>query len=259
MAFVKMEVNNNIALVTIDRPEALNALNSDVLTEIYETFEKIDVDPDIYVVVLTGAGDRSFVAGADIGQMKDLSAIEGKAFGILGNKAFRAIESCSKPVIAAVNGFALGGGNELCMSCDIRLASENAVFGQPEVGLGITPGFGGTQRLPRLIGQGMAKEIIYTANNIKAGKAKEIGLVNEVYPKGEVVDAAMKLAEEIKKNAQIAVQQSKRAINAGIQCDIDTGILFEAEVFGLCFATEDQTIGMTAFVNKEKEKHFVNK
>lgn len=259
MAFVNMEVNENIALVTINRPEALNALNVDVMDDLLKTFEEIEKDRDIYVVVLTGAGEKSFVAGADIVYMKDLTALEGKAWGLLGNKVFRTIENCTKPVIAAVNGFALGGGNELAMSCDIRLASENAVFGQPEVGLGVTPGFGGTQRLPRIVGLSKAKELTYTGKNIKANEAKEIGLVSEVYPKGEVVAAAMEMAKQITVNSQVAVQQSKRAINAGMQTDMDTAIFLEGEIFGLCFATEDQTIGMTAFVNKDKNKKFVNK
>ena len=215
-------------------------------------------DSGIDVIILTGAG-RSFVAGADIGQMISYSSYEGKQWGVYGGELFLKLENMSKPVIAAVNGFALGGGCELAMSCDIRLASEKAKFGQPEVGLGITPGFGGTQRLPRIVGIGKAMELILTAKTISAAEAKEIGLVNEVYAPEELMDKALELANAICANAQIAVQESKRCIRKGMQTDIYTGSAFEAEAFGVCCGTEDKDEGMGAFLEKRKEKHFKGK
>ena len=196
MEFVTYEQDGFVGVVTINRPKALNALNSEVLKEIEATFDAIDLETT-RAVVLTGAGDKSFVAGADIGEMSTLTKEEGEAFGKIGNDVFRKIETFPIPVIAAVNGFALGGGCEISMSCDIRLCSENAIFGQPEVGLGITPGFGGTQRLARIVGVGKAKEMIYTAFNIKAEEAYRIGLVNAVYPQDELLAAAKKLASKI--------------------------------------------------------------
>ena len=251
MAFVKTEVQGAVEIITIDRPKALNALNPEVLADLKAAFEAVDQET-IRCIVLTGEGDKSFVAGADIGSMSTMTKAEGEAFGKLGNDVFLMIESFPIPVIAAVNGFALGGGNELAMSCDIRICSDNAVFGQPEVGLGITPGFGGTQRLTRVVGRGHAKELIYTGGMIDAEKAKAIGLVNEVFPQEELMPAAVKLAKKIAKNAPIAVQLSKAAINRGINCDVVTGIAYEAEVFGLCFSTADQKEGMAAFCEKRK-------
>ncbi len=201
------------------------------------------------VIVLTGAG-KAFVAGADISEMSPLSAAEGYAFGKLGMDVFMQVERNSKPVIAAVNGFALGGGCELSLSCDIRLASTKAKFGQPEVGLGITPGFGGTQRLIRAVGPGMAKELIYTANIINAEEALRIGLVNHIYEPEELLDQAIKLAKTIASKAKLAVKYAKSAINNGIQADIETGMEIERTSFGLCFATEDQKEGMKAFLEK---------
>ena len=255
---VTYELKDNIALITINRPEALNALNLDVLAELSQTAGKAEEDNDVYALVITGA-ERSFVAGADIGQMKDFTPVEAKAFGDYGNSVFSKIESLSKPVIAAVNGFALGGGCELCMACDIRIASEKARFGQPEVSLGITPGFGGTQRMPRIVGLSKAKELILTARQIKADEALSIGLVDKVVPPEELMDAALSMAGEIAKNAQVAVRQSKAAINKGMQCDIGTGTAFESQAFALCFATEDQKDAMTAFINKTKVEAFKNK
>jgi len=254
---VRYEVSDNIAIITIDRPEALNALNLDVLGELEQAVSRAESDKDVYVLIITGEG-RSFVAGADIAQMKDLTADEGRAFGEFGSRVFSKIESLSKPVIAAVNGFALGGGCELAMACDIRLAGEKAKLGQPEVGLGITPGFGGTQRLPRIVGLSKAKELIFTAQTITADEALRIGLVSQVLPSEELMGAAIEMAKSIAKNAQIAVRQSKLAINKGMQCDIDTGLAFEAQAFGLCFSTEDQKDAMTAFVNKEKITSYKN-
>ena len=258
MEFVTYEQDGFVGVVTINRPKALNALNSEVLKEIEATFDAIDLDAT-RAVVLTGAGDKSFVAGADIGEMSTLTKAEGEAFGKTGNDVFRKIETFPIPVIAAVNGFALGGGCEISMSCDIRICSENAIFGQPEVGLGITPGFGGTQRLARIVGVGKAKEMIYTARNIKADRALAIGLVNNVVAAEELMPTVMKMANGIAKNAPIAVANSKKAINNGLQTDIDGGIAIEVEEFSNCFATEDQTYGMTCFLEKVKEKTFSNK
>lgn len=253
MEFVTYEQDGFVGVVTINRPKALNALNSEVLKEIEATFDAIDLEAT-RAVVLTGAGDKSFVAGADIGEMSTLTKEEGEAFGKVGNDVFRKIETFPIPVIAAVNGFALGGGCEISMSCDIRLCSENAIFGQPEVGLGITPGFGGTQRLARIVGVGKAKEMIYTAFNIKAEEAYRIRLVNAVYPQEELLAAAKKLASKIASNAPIAVRASKKAINDGLQVDMDQAIVVEEKAFGSCFETEDQKAGMGNFLEKDKAK-----
>jgi len=258
MAFVDYEVKGNVAVVTINRPKALNALNSDVLKEIIATFDAIDLNV-VRCVVLTGAGEKSFVAGADIGEMSKLTKAEGEAFGKIGNDAFRKIETFPVPVIAAVNGFALGGGCEISMACDIRYASENALFGQPEAGLGITPGFGGTQRLARHIGLGKAKEIIYTCKNIKAPEALELGLVQAVYPIEELMPAALKTAEKIAANAPIAVRACKKAINDGMQVGMDEAIVIEEKLFGQCFETADQIEGMGAFLEKRPHNPFENK
>lgn len=258
MSFVNFEQQGAVAILTINRPEALNALNSQVLSDLDEVITKVEASPDIHAVILTGAG-RSFVAGADIGEMKGFSAIDGKKFGVHGGGVFLRLENLSKPVIAAVNGFALGGGCELAMSCDIRIASEKAKFGQPEVGLGITPGFGGTQRLPRIVGVSKAMELILTGKTIKADEARAIGLVSAVYASEELMEEAMKLANAICANAQIAVRESKRCIRMGMQADIYTGAAFEAEAFGVCCGTEDKDEGMGAFLEKREEKHFQNK
>ena len=253
MEFVLYEVKDQIAVITINREKALNALNSQVLDELNETLDGVDID-SIRCLILTGAGEKSFVAGADIGEMSTLTKAEGEAFGKKGNDLFRRIETFPIPVIAAVNGFALGGGCEISMSCDIRICSDNAVFGQPEVGLGITPGFGGTQRLARLVGPGMAKQMIYTARNIKAEEALRIGLVNAVYPKEELMAQAEKMAAGIAKNAPIAVRNCKKAINEGLDADMDKAVEIEEKLFGDCFETEDQRYGMEFFLDKNEEK-----
>ena len=258
MSFVTLEAKGPIGILTMNRPEALNALNEQVLRDLDAALDQAAAQDDILVLVLTGAG-RSFVAGADIAQMKDLSPMEAKRFGLYGNGVFLKLENFPKPVIAAVNGFALGGGCELAMSCDIRVASEKAKFGQPEVGLGITPGFGGTQRLARIVGTSNAMELILTAKTISAAQAQEMGLVSHVYPPEELMDKALELAQAIAANAQVAVRESKAAIRRGLQTDMATGAAFEAEAFGLCFATEDQKDAMTAFVNKEKVTGFKNR
>lgn len=254
---VILEKDGRVAIVTINRPNALNALNSETLKELDIVVDTLANDDEILAVILTGAG-KAFVAGADITEMKDLNTAQGRRFGILGNKVFRKLETLEKPVIAAVNGFALGGGCEISMACDIRIASQKAKFGQPESGLGITPGFGGTQRLPRLVGMGMAKQLIYTGDIINAEEALRIGLVNKVVEPEKLMDEAKEMAKKIANNAPIAVTLCKAAINKGMQCDIDTAIAYEAEVFGECFATEDQKEGMTAFVEK-RDKCFKNR
>ena len=253
MSFVNVDLQGAVAVLTIDRPKALNALNPEVLADLKAAFEGIDQNA-VRCVVLTGAGDKSFVAGADIGSMSTMTKAEGEAFGKLGNDIFLMIERFPLPVIAAVNGFALGGGCELAMSCDIRICSDNAMFGQPEVGLGITPGFGGTQRLPRLVGMGMAKQLLYTARNIDAAEALRIGLVNAVIPQAELLDAALKMAGQMAKNAPIAVRACKKAVNEGMQVSIDKAVVIEEKLFGGCFETHDQVEGMACFLSREKPK-----
>ncbi|MCI8639756.1 MAG: enoyl-CoA hydratase [Coprococcus sp.] len=253
MEFVTYEVEGQVGILTINRPKALNALNSAVLNDLDEALDNVDVNT-VRCLILTGAGEKSFVAGADIGEMSTLTKAEAEAFGKKGNDVFRKLETFPLPVIAAVNGFALGGGCEISMSCDIRICSENAVFGQPEVGLGITPGFGGTQRLARLVGPGMAKQMIYTARNIKADEALRIGLVNAVYPQEELMNAAKKMASGIAMNAPIAVRNCKKAINDGLEVNMDDAIVIEEKLFGDCFETEDQKAGMGNFLEKDKEK-----
>mgnify|MGYP002605009726 CR=1 FL=1 len=257
MEFVTYEQDGFVGVVTINRPKALNALNSEVLKEIEATFDAIDLDAT-RAVVLTGAGDKSFVAGADIGEMSTLTKAEGEAFGKTGNDVFRKIETFPIPVIAAVNGFALGGGCEISMACDIRIASENALFGQPECGLGIIPGFGGTQRLARLVGMGRAKEMIFACQNIDAAEAYRIGLVNKVVPQEELMATAKKLAGKIARNASYAVAIAKAAINNGYDMDIKNAVEYEANLFGMTCSTHDKTEGMTAFLEKRKEKNFTD-
>ena len=257
MEFILYEQKGAIATITINREKALNALNSQVLDELNATLDSVDLET-VRCLILTGAGEKSFVAGADIGEMSTLTKAEGEAFGKKGNDVFRKLETFPIPVIAAVNGFALGGGCEIAMSCDIRICSDNAMFGQPEVGLGITPGFGGTQRLARLISPGMAKELIYSAKNIKADKALELGLVNAVYPQEELLPAAEKLAAKIAAQAPIAVRACKKAINDGLQVGMDEAIVIEEKLFGSCFKTHDQIEGMDAFLTKRKDKKFIN-
>jgi enoyl-CoA hydratase len=249
---ILLEKEGEIGIITINRPKALNALNSETLKELSQAVDIVAEDNEVKVVILTGAGGKSFVAGADITEMKDLNGVEGRDFGALGQAVFNKIEFMEKPVIAAIPGFALGGGCELSMACDIRISAEEGKFGQPEVGLGITPGFAGTQRLPRLVGKGIAKELLYTCDIIDAQEAYRIGLVNKVVPADQLMDAAKKMAKKIASKGQIAIKLTKAAVNQGLEMDLVRGIQYEAEVFGLCFATEDQKEGMTAFVEKRK-------
>ena len=258
MGFVKYEQDGFVGVITINRPEALNALNADVVKDLDAVLDSIDLNTTRALVV-TGAGEKSFVAGADIAAMSTMTVQEAREFSKAGNDVFRKLETLPIPSIAAVNGFALGGGNELAMSCDIRYCSENAMFGQPEVGLGITPGFGGTQRLARLIGTGKAKELVYSALNIKADEAYRIGLVNGVCTKEDLMPTVMKLAKKIASNAPIAVRLSKDALTDGYLSDMDHAISIEEKYFSECFETEDQKEGMKAFLEKRKVDGFKNK
>ena len=254
MEFITYEVEGQVGIITINRPKALNALNSAVLDELDATIDGVDLDA-VRCLILTGAGEKSFVAGADIAEMSTLTKEEGEAFGKKGNDIFRKIETLPIPVIAAVNGFALGGGCEISMSCDIRICSDNALFGQPEVGLGITPGFGGTQRLARLIGPGKAKEMVFASRNIKADEALRIGLVQKVVEPEELMPTAEAMAKKIASNAPVAVMACKTLLNKGYHLDLFSGCALEAEGFGVCFGTEDQKEGMKAFLNKTKYEY----
>jgi len=247
---LKYELKGTTACVTISRPKALNALNLDVITELKSVFERIEADPVVAGVILTGEGEKAFVAGADIAQMKDYSALEARAMASAAHSVMNSIEQCSKPVIAAINGFALGGGCELAMACDIRIASETARMGQPEVNLGIIPGFGGTQRLPRLVGKGMAKYLIMTADMIDAAEAYRIGLVQKVAAPAELIAECEKVLEKINKKGPFAIKLAKKAINNGMQADQSSALNNEIELFALTFATEQQEEGMAAFLEK---------
>ncbi len=244
-----IEQKEDIRIITIHRPQDLNALNTELLSELDCAFADASADAETSVIILTGEG-KSFVAGADIAQMSTMDAAEAKAFGEFGADVFRRIETMEKVVIAAVNGYALGGGCELAMACDIRIASSKAKIGQPETGLGITPGFNGTQRLPRLVGLGRAKEIILAAETIDAAEAYRIGLFNKVVEPDQLMDAAMALAKKIASKAQLAVRYSKEAMNGGADGSFEGGMALEANLFALCFATEDQKEGMKAFMEK---------
>ena len=246
--FLKFEHNEGITVLKISAPKSLNALNSSILKELDDFVGHLDALTR--VLIITGDGEKSFVAGADISEMAHLNEPQGQEFGRLGAQVFRRIELLPIPVIAAVNGFALGGGCELAMACDIRIASSKAKFGQPEVGLGIIPGFSGTYRLPKLIGQGYAKEMIYTGKVIRADEALRIGLVNAVYEPEELMGKAMEMAAMMLKNAAIAIRLAKQSINEGYDLDADDAIALENKLFGQCFATKDQKEGMDAFLNK---------
>ena len=254
-----LEVENGIALLTIDRPKALNALNSETLAELNACLAELENNDDVKVVILTGSGEKSFVAGADISEMVNATPAEGRKMGLLAREAFGRLENMPQVTIAAVNGFALGGGCEISMSCDIRVASDNAKFAQPECGLGILPGFGGTQRLPRLVGKGRAKELIFTCDMISADEAFRMGLANHVVPQAELIDYCKAMAGRIMKNGPYAVALAKQAINTGSDTDLDSGLKLEANLFGLSFSTADKMEGMTAFLEKRKEKHFIGK
>lgn len=258
MSFIELEQRGHVGLITINRPEVLNALSLDVLNELDCVLDSVESDPDIYVLVITGAG-RAFVAGADIAEMANFSASEAKVFSRQGSNVMMRLTRFPRPVIAAVNGYALGGGCELAMSCDIRIAGDKAVFGMPEVGLGITPGFGGTQRLARIVGMSTATELVLTGRMFNAEEALHMGLVNHLYPNNELLDRAMDLAQIIASKPQVAARQAKQAIRIGTQIDMSSAIAFESEAFGLCFSTEDQKTAMQAFLDKVSVPKFKNR
>ena len=254
-----LEIENGVALLTINRPKSLNALNSETLSELNTCLAELERNTDVKVVILTGSGEKAFVAGADMSEMVNATPAEGRTMGLLAKEAFGRLENMPQVTIAAVNGYALGGGCEISMACDIRVASENAKFGQPECGLGILPGFGGTQRLARLVGKGRAKELIFTCDQITAEDAYRMGLANHVVPQAELIDYCKAMAGRIMKNGPFAVALAKQAINTGMDTDLDSGLKLEANLFGLSFSTEDKKEGMTAFLEKRKEKHFIGK
>lgn len=248
--FISIEIKEGIGILKIERPKLLNSLNLAVLGELNKVFKEIKQNEDINVLIITGSGEKSFIAGADISEMKDKDVLSGKEFSLMGSQVFSELSQLPQPTIACINGFALGGGCELALACDIRLASENAKFGQPEVGLGIIPGFGGTQRLPRLVGVGIAKELIFTGKVINAEEAKRIGLVNHIYDQSNLLKEGMKLASNIQRNAYLAVSNSKVVIDNGLDMSLDSGLRYESEVFGSLFSTDDQKEGMNAFLSK---------
>ncbi|EFR30644.1 enoyl-CoA hydratase-related protein [Eremococcus coleocola] len=255
---ILFDVKNQIGTLTINRPKALNALNSETLNEIYDLVKAIEGGQfEIHFLIITGAGDKAFVAGADIKEMANLNPLEARDFSRLGSQVFKAIQNLSLPTLAAINGYALGGGLELSMACDLRFACENAVVGLPEVGLGVIPGFGGTQRLPRIIGLAKANEFLFTGGNLKADVALEAGLFNRLYPVEQLLPEAYAYAEKVIKKAPIAVRYAKLAASKGIDMSLDKGLDYESELFGLLFATEDQSEGMGAFVEK-REAEFKN-
>jgi len=251
---ILFEAKKGIGLITINRPEALNTLNSEVFSELKQLIESVKKDENIKVIILTGAGDKAFVAGTDVLEMKNLSCIEARNFAKLAGEVIDGIEYIDKPTIAAVNGFALGGGCELSMACDLRIASENAKFGQPEINLGLIPGSGGTQRLPRLIGIARAKELLYTGKIIDAKEALNIGLVNKVVSHSQLMEEAIKIAGTMAEKSSVTLQLMKSVINKGINVDLPTALDYEIECFALCFSTEDRKEGIEAFIEKRKPK-----
>ncbi len=249
---VLYDMRDGVAVVTVNRPEKLNALSRKTLEDIASAFDEAEASDAVKAVVVTGQGEKAFVAGADITEINTLDAQSGRAFALFGQGLFRRIETFPKPVIAAVNGFALGGGCELAMACHMRVASENARFGQPEVNLGIIPGYGGTQRLPRLVGKGVALELLLTGDMIGAGRAYELGLVNAVTAPGGAVDKAMEIAAKAASKGPLAVRGCLEAVQAGLDMPVEEGCYLEATLFGLCCASEDMREGTKAFMEKRK-------
>jgi enoyl-CoA hydratase len=250
--------DGGVVVVTLDRQEALNALNREVLSELRDRLRELATDTETRVLVLTGAGDRAFAAGADIKEMTEMGVLEGHAWGSLGHECGRLLESMPKPTLAAVNGFALGGGCELALACDIRYASERAQFGQPEINLAIIPGWGGTQRLARAVGPALAKDLILTGRAIDAAEALRIGLVSAVYPAGELLDRALETAAALAAKSAVALSAAKDAANRSLQGDLGAGLSYEAILFAALFATEDQKEGMRAFAEK-REPRFIGR
>ena len=250
--FVKMEMEDRLAIVTVNRPDSLNALNSIILRELSVAIEHLSMAADVGAIILTGAGDRAFVAGADIKEMANLSGLEMQHFSEMGRRLGDAMASCNKPIIAAINGFALGGGCELALACDIRIASVRAELGQPEVSIGIIPGFGGSQRLPRLVGPGWAAEMIYTGDRINAATAERIGLVNRVVPADRLLAEAKALAHKILEKSPAAIALAKACLRAAWDMPLSAGLDFETAAFGIVGSTQDKAEGMRAFVEKRK-------
>ncbi|MGB8954719.1 MAG: enoyl-CoA hydratase-related protein [Tumebacillaceae bacterium] len=244
------EEKDGVGLIMLNRPNARNALNSALLDELGHALDAVEKSETIKVLVITGAGEKAFAAGADIAEMATKSAIEGRTFSARGMESISKLSTIPQPTIAAVNGFALGGGCEVILACDIRIASTKAKFGQPEVNLGVTPGFGGSQRLPRIVGEGIAKELLFTGDMIDANRAYEIGLVNRVVEPEALLDTAWEMAQKIASKGQIAVRLTKQGVNAGLNMDLERGLQYETELFGLSFSTEDQKEGMAAFLEK---------
>ncbi len=252
------EIDNNIGLVTVNRPKSLNALNPETLIELEALFRELAQKDELTGVILTGAGDKAFVAGADISAMQDYDVLAGRKFGRLGHRALNAVAALPQPVIGAINGFALGGGCELALACDIRICSENAKFGQPEVNLGVIPGFGGTQRLPRLVGTGQALELMLTGDMIDAQEACRIGLVNRVVAQDELIDHCVGMMEKIGQKGPLAIKLCKEAVQSGMEMDLARACRYEADLFSVCFASADQSEGMKAFLEKRKAE-FIGK
>jgi len=250
MENVKLEKKNKIAYVTIDRPKVLNALNMATMQELHQVFAELKDDNEIRVVILTGSGEKAFVAGADINELAKNNPVEAKAYTHRGQAVLDLIENLGKPVIACINGFALGGGCEIAMACTMRLASETARLGQPEVKLGIIPGYGGTQRLPRLVGTGLAMQLVLTGEMISAQEAHRIGLVNEVAPADRLLPRAEEIAAKIIANAPLAIQYCMEAVNQGMNMTLQQGLFLEATLFGMCSASDDKKEGTTAFLEK---------
>ena len=253
MSLVNVSKLEGICTLKINRPDKLNAMNMGVANELIKVFKEIETDDSVKVVILTGEGDKAFSAGADIAYMSTITTIEAETYAKLGHLLTYTVENCSKPTIAAINGFALGGGCELALACDLRIAADSAKIGQPEVTIGVCPGWGGTQRLQRIVGVSRAKDLIYTGRMVKADEAKEIGLVNKVVELPKLMEETTNIAKTIAQNSAMAVRMSKIAINKGRNSDIDTGLALELYTWGLCFTHPDRTERMTAFVNKSKK------
>lgn len=249
---ITFKIEDGIATLTYNRPKALNALNGELLDEMSQALDAVSADEDIRVLVLTGSGEKSFVAGADITELAKCNALQGKIFAAKGQKAISKLQCLGIPVIAAVNGFALGGGSEIALACDFIYASENAKFGLPEITLGIIPGFGGTQRLPRLVGINMAKEMIFTGKMISAAEAKEMGMVNKVVSPEALMTEVMNTAKSMAAKGKASLRAAKQVINAGLNVDLKTGCQMEVDAFALCMASEDAKEGTSAFLEKRK-------
>ncbi|MFC4025256.1 enoyl-CoA hydratase/isomerase family protein [Oceanobacillus longus] len=255
LKYIIYEKKNNIAIITVNRPEVLNAINNQLLSELDYTVNVAEEDDDIRAIIITGSGEKAFMAGGDIAAMKEMSLMEGERFVYAGHTFLNKLENSRKTVIAALNGYTLGGGLEIALACDLRVADENVQLGLPEVTIGLYPGWGGTQRLARLVGTGVAKQLVFTGERITANEAKQLGIVNKVVSSGQVLEESLALANRILKNSPIAVMQAKKAINNGIEISLEKALVLEAEAWLVNFATEDRVEGMRAFVDKEKPNY----